>query len=418
MKKESKLISILATIEYMLDVLSENDRLALVQFNEKASILFDLDYLTKNNKTKVLQIIQNIKTQRNTNISEGLFTAISILNSRIEKNLPISRILLLTDGHSNCGLGDEEVIEILKEEKLDENLTIHCFGYGKNHSSSFLQMIAFKSPGGLYYYIENVNQIAESFGDCISCTFATVAYSIHVHLEAFDGCRFVKIATKFPFQSVKSMKNYVGYLGSMYSNESKSILMRLSLRKMNEGEHKLFKISLSYKNAFDDRKYVISNIVSIQRYSSNCLISPFHFSNKNKELEKQVHRITAIEAIDHAINAAYVKNFGTAQQIIQSTIQKIYNSSTGSDSYCINLLADLEICKKCVSNQDIFESFGKHKVHQYIAVYNQERFFYFREQQPCIEKTFCYCSTEQKFGEDKISHSHFLTFGSVILEQV
>lgn len=147
MKNSNKLASVLATIEYMMDVLTENDRFALVHFNEAATVLFALDYMTADNKALVRCILMNIKAFGDTNIGDGLFTALSIIQSRSDEKLPISRILLLTDGLSNRGLSHSQMIQKLQEEELNENLTIHCFGYGKDHSSSVLQAIAFRSPG-------------------------------------------------------------------------------------------------------------------------------------------------------------------------------------------------------------------------------------------------------------------------------
>lgn len=367
MKNADKLASVLATIEYLIDVLTEKDRFALVHFNEKATVLFSLDYVTNENKSLLLCILQNIQAIGNTNISDGLFTALSILQARQDDNLPISRILLLTDGLSNRGLSHSDMIQKLREEQLHENLTIHCFGYGKDHSSSCLQAIAFRSPGGLYYYVENSDQIAETFGDCLADTFSTVAYSIHVYIEAFDGCRFIKIRTKYPFKTIKQMKKYYGALGSMYYQESRSVLMRLSLRALQTGPHKIFQVTVSYRSAIDNIKYSHKKLIVIQRKQElqNIPIS--------SEIDRQINRVTAAEAIDKAISAASVKNFGTAEQILHFAIQKISSSNTASDPYCKDLIADLKDCTKCVNNQETFSSDGKHEAHQYSTMHNQER---------------------------------------------
>jgi len=366
MKKEKKLVSVLATIEYMMDVLNENDRFALIQFDETATVLFGLDYLTADNKAHILTILQNISTHGNTNISDGLFTALSILGAR-EGDIPISRILLLTDGLSNCGLSHSDMIQKLKQEKLDQNLTIHCFGYGKDHSSSCLQTIAFRSPGGLYYFIENSDHIAAIFGDCLAGTFSTVVYSIRMELEAFDGCRFIKIRTKFPFQTHKQMKKYVGSLGSMYEQESRSVLMRLSLRSMKEGIQQLYKVVVTYKSAIDKKTHCIKQTIDVQRKPEPENIP------MNEELDRQINRVTSAEAIDNAISAASVKNFGTAEQIIICAIQRISQSITSSDPYCRDLIADLQDCKKCVSSHEVFAKNGIHEAHQYSTMHNQER---------------------------------------------
>eukprot|EP00339_Tiarina_fusa_P013977 CAMPEP_0117010480 /NCGR_PEP_ID=MMETSP0472-20121206/9226_1 /TAXON_ID=693140 ORGANISM="Tiarina fusus, Strain LIS" /NCGR_SAMPLE_ID=MMETSP0472 /ASSEMBLY_ACC=CAM_ASM_000603 /LENGTH=412 /DNA_ID=CAMNT_0004713023 /DNA_START=302 /DNA_END=1537 /DNA_ORIENTATION=+ len=404
MKNGQKLASVLATIEYMMDVLNENDRFALVQFDETATVLFALDYLTAEKKSDILEIIQNIQTHGNTNISDGLFTALSILQAR-EGEIPISRILLLTDGLSNRGLSHSEMIQKLQQEEIDENLTIHCFGYGKDHSSSCLQTIAFRSPGGLYYYVENSDHIAATFGDCLAGTFSTIAYSIHVELEAFDGCRFIKIRTKFPVKSVKQMKKYVGSLGSMYEQESRSVLMRLSLRGMSPGTQKLYQVTVSYKSAIDHSRHCSRQLISVERNAEPAKIP------MNKELDRQINRVTSAEAIDKAISAASVKNFGNAGQIINCAIQRISASITSSDPYCKDLIEDLKDCKRCVSSHEIFAKTGIHEAHQYSTMHNQERSVGVRNIRSNRNTGYGYCTTQQSIEMEKaaVAISNYLS---------
>jgi len=398
MKDGNKLPSVLATIEYMMDVLTEKDRFALIHFNESATVLFALDYVTNENKSLILCILQNIKAFGDTNIGDGLFTALSILQSRSEEQLPISRILLLTDGLSNRGLSHSEMIQKLQNEELHENLTIHCFGYGKDHSSSALQTIAFSSSGGLYYYIESNEHIAGTFGDCLAGTFSTIAYSIHIYLEAFDGCRFIKIRTKYPFKTVKSMKKYYGSLGSMYEQESRSVLMRLSLRAMNEGPQNIFRVTVAYTSAYDNTRKSHQQLVIIQRKPELTKLP------MNAELDKQINRVTSAEAIDKAISAASVKNFGTAEQIIYQAIQRIEGSCTSKDPYCKDLIKDLRDCILCVNSQDRFTRSGIHEAYQFSTMYNQERsvgVHYRGNRSP----NYGYCTPQQYQEKEKASQA-------------
>ena len=367
MKTGNKLASVLATIEYMMDVLTVDDRFALVHFNEAATVLFALDYMNSDNKSLVRCILQNIHAIGDSNIGDGLFTALSIIQSRSGDSLPISRILLLTDGLSNRGLSHGQMIQKLQEEELNENLTIHCFGYGKDHSSSTLQAIAFRSPGGLYYYIENNEHIAQTFGDCLAGTFSTIAHTIHVYLEAYDGCRFIKIRTKYPFKTAKSMKKYFGALGSMYEQESRTVLMRLSLRAMKEGLQDIFRVTVAYTSAYDNTRKCHKQLVIVERKPEPPTL-PI-----NRELDKHINRVISAEAIDKAISAASVKNFGTAEQIIHQAIQKISTSGTSSDPYCTDLIADLRDCIRCVNSHERFKRSGMHEAYQYSTMHNQER---------------------------------------------
>lgn len=396
MNSDNKLPAVLATLEYMMENLTENDRFALVQFNDVATLLFDLLPMNDINKSIVVDILHNIKATGNTNINDGLITGLNILKSRKEENPPISRLFLLTDGLTNRGFSHKQIIKNIKSQNNDDRMTIYCFGYGVDHSSSVLQTIAFSTAGGLYYYVKNSDKIASTFGECLAGIFSTIAYSIRVHLEAFDGCRFVKIRTKYLFNTIQSMKNYIGFLGSMYEQEQRTILMRLSLRDFKSVcEHKLFTISVSYCSAINNLQYKESATVVIQRSQKpKRLFIPL-------ELDVQINRVTSAEAIDFAITSANENNFGIAQQTLLSAIKKISSSSSASEPYCVDLITDLTECIKYVSGPDSFVGSKVHQIHQYSTMYNQERSVGISPKKH-VNRTYGY-TTEQQIIAKKIA---------------
>lgn len=119
-------------------------------------------------------------------------------------------------------------------------------GYGVDHDSKTLQNISFTSHGGVYYYIENTRSIGATFGECLGGILSTVAHNIHVRMTGEDGCRIVSYFTKYPVNEHKSVKDYTVSLGSLYSQETRSVLFKLSLRKLKESlpKHKLIRIQM------------------------------------------------------------------------------------------------------------------------------------------------------------------------------
>jgi hypothetical protein len=82
-------------------------------------------------------------------------------------------------------------------------------------------------------YVQTPEAIAATFGECIAGILSTRAYSIRICLRAQDGCRIVALATPYPTSELRSAKDYDVMLGSIYQGESKSVLLRLSLRNMS-----------------------------------------------------------------------------------------------------------------------------------------------------------------------------------------
>eukprot|EP01095_Lingulamoeba_sp_RSL-Kostka_P000761 TRINITY_DN1104_c0_g5_i1.p1 TRINITY_DN1104_c0_g5~~TRINITY_DN1104_c0_g5_i1.p1 ORF type:complete len:526 (+),score=133.22 TRINITY_DN1104_c0_g5_i1:96-1673(+) len=371
MKRQEKLIGVLASIEYMLDELTEQDRLSIIQFNDNAEILCPLIYLTEENKIEIVEVLHSIKACGNTNISDGLFTALDVLeeNKQLNEEIPrLQRIFLLTDGLTNRGLTQGSIIEELKKIKLDENLTIHTFGYGLDHSSALLQAISFCSSGGLYYYVESSDSIAQIFGECLAGTLTTVATNIRVRLEAFDGCRFIQFRTKYAINSIKSMKDYEILLGTMYESEQRSVLMRLSTRNLKQPrEHLLFRLTFSYLSTIDNSIYSDQQFVTIMR--SNRSNIPFTIP---VELDKQINRIIAAEAIEQAIQSVMSDNYNNAKKKISNAVSYIVQSESANESYCKDLVDDLIDCVSGLSNSSNIIQ-GLHEAHVYSTMYFQER---------------------------------------------
>lgn len=83
---------------------------------------------------------------------------------------------------------------------------------------------------GVYYFVEEKEQIASTFGECVAGLLSTRAHHISVTIECHDGSRLVTLATPFHFAEVQPAKKYKVNLELTYRGESKTILFRLSLR--------------------------------------------------------------------------------------------------------------------------------------------------------------------------------------------
>jgi len=367
MKQNNKLSQVIATLEYMLEVLTDQDRFSLVQFSDKATLLVPLIPATEDTKFKIRRGLHTLQARGNTNLADGLFVGLKILESRTERILPQSRLFLLTDGHSNRGFTQGELLDTLKKRDLHEGISFHCFGYGKDHCSASLQAIAFCSPGGLYHYVESPADIAPCFGECLAGIFSTVSYSIRLQLEAFDGCRFIEFHTTYSSKTLKSMKMYWFQLGSLSIGEERTLLMKLSIRNVPEGQQALFRATLEYSSTINRCRYVHEQTALVERIHNP------HNVPYSLDLDKNINRIISVEAIDSAIKDASVHNYGTAQKTLLAAIHAIQASSSAQDVYCKDLVCDLEDCLNGMADYESFVSSGIYQAVQYSTMHSQER---------------------------------------------
>jgi Mg-chelatase subunit ChlD len=98
MRTNNKIAFVQATIEYMISKLEADSRFCLIKFNHEVSFVTSgLLQMTPENKSKVLELLKEIKPEGSTNISDSLFAAINLLKSReLSEQNRISSVMLFT----------------------------------------------------------------------------------------------------------------------------------------------------------------------------------------------------------------------------------------------------------------------------------------------------------------------------------
>ena len=186
------------SLKILVDMMDEKDRIALVLFDQNATLYFNLDFLSKENKTKLKEKIGEIQARGGTSIASGLQVAVDILkkekkNSK-ENDIRSSSIILLSDGCDNY-MDDIQLGEKLKSLTKGENLsfTLNTFGYGYDHDPKIMNKLA-NLRDGSFFLVEDYNKVGEYFvtvlGGCISMISKDAKLEVKLTNEK---CKIVKI---------------------------------------------------------------------------------------------------------------------------------------------------------------------------------------------------------------------------------
>jgi hypothetical protein len=301
MYEDNKLAHVLATIEYMLDRLQPNHLFTLIQFSDEARLIASRLSMTDCNKAIIRERLHAMRASGNTNISDAVFMALDVLLKGIYRSdtapttaaasassaeasgegtaplgsaapPPISQqsfVLLFTDGLINRGMSPNAILDSLRDRKESlNNITFHCFGYGRDHCSTLLQSMAFTTSGGLYYFIDEPKSIASTFGECLAGMLSIVASNVVVRIQAFDGCRVVRCATKLPSHTRQDLKDIDIRVGYLYVQEQKNLLWKLSIRNMPQPMMQpLIRITVSYTCCLTGQLVSNSESFSLTRIS-------------------------------------------------------------------------------------------------------------------------------------------------------
>lgn len=192
----SKIEMVKKSLLVMIEMMDKNNRIAIILFNNKAQIFYDLQYLTDKAKKHLKFIINEIKGSGGTNISGGLESAINILEKDKDLSKPYrtSSVILLSDGCDN-ELNDIELVQKLKDltKGKDLDFTLNTFGYGNDHDPNAMRKLACTRDGN-FYFIEKFEKVAECFGLILGACESVISNKASLIIELLNKkCEIKKV---------------------------------------------------------------------------------------------------------------------------------------------------------------------------------------------------------------------------------
>jgi Mg-chelatase subunit ChlD len=166
MDLESKLQSVKRSLQILLVLLTEEDRLSLITFDDTSKVVLNRVTPTTQEREAISYRIASLRTDGSTNMSAGLLDA-----RDLAEDAAVGRkqgLLLLTDGHANMGVSDVPGLVAIIRRILTEKpgLSVTTVGYGSDHNTELLTEIA-KEGGGAYNVVNSLEDVATTFGDVL-----------------------------------------------------------------------------------------------------------------------------------------------------------------------------------------------------------------------------------------------------------
>jgi len=275
--------------------------------------------------------------------------------------------LFITDGLSNVGLSSEETLETIRRITLPTNCVFNTFGFGEEHDSKLLLGIALKTQGS-YYYVKSSEELSSVFNKCIEQgIMKTRVCKLKIKLLAQDGSRIIILSTPYQTTEFKNAKEYDIDVGLLYSGDHKSILFRLSLRKMNElmENHHLLRINIQYFDIATTTTENITTDLNVARGTENI------YQQIPLRLDENLNRYNAIKTIIESIELANKSKFREAQEKMNKCITEINESPSGGERYCKLLVQDLRECNEGMLNDITFQT-GVHNAFAHASKFYME----------------------------------------------
>ena len=255
----NKIYEVKESLKILIELMDKNDRIALILFNKFSHIYNGLEYITDENRKKLIEKIDLIETNKGTNILSGLEKVVNILKEEKEKEIGnrVLSVLLLSDGYDTYN-NEIQLADKFKSmtKGLNLSFTLHTFGYGKYCDAKILNKLA-NIRDGSFFFVKEYSQISQYFvcvlGGCISVMSKKAELSIKL---LNNKCKIVKIFGKDNLyeHEIKDESFKVTLLQLMWGKEYSFVFeVKIDENNVKVGDD-LFDIKFKYEDISENNK--------------------------------------------------------------------------------------------------------------------------------------------------------------------
>lgn len=227
---------------YVVDMLTPDDVLTIVTFEEQVDVLMPARRVTDPNLIK--QHIARITAGNTTNLFDGLYMAgMQVAQTPLDGY--VSRILLLTDGEPTAGLKDFSSIVNQVAELKARGITVTALGFGPEYNEELMAGIARRS-GGNYYYIARPEEIPDVFRREVEQVLGISAKNVRLTLHLPRGIMVRQVYGTPPAFGPRAAEIN---LGDIEKGTTVSKLWELDYEPRRGGRYRIAKAVLTWDDA-------------------------------------------------------------------------------------------------------------------------------------------------------------------------
>jgi Ca-activated chloride channel family protein len=180
-----KLTYVKRAAAHVLDLLQEQDRVAIVAYDETVTLVSPSKLISQAARAELKASIRAIETGGMTNLSGGWLTGCQEV-AAVAHEGGLNRVLLLTDGLANEGMTDLEELGVHAGQLLMRGVATSTFGVGEDFNEHLLEHMA-NQGGGRFYYIDHPQTIPAIFEQEFRELASITARNVEVRLDIPAG---------------------------------------------------------------------------------------------------------------------------------------------------------------------------------------------------------------------------------------
>jgi Ca-activated chloride channel family protein len=182
-------------------MLRDEDRAALVVYDDRVETLRPLEAATSRTKAGMRLALHGVDARGSTDLSSGWLTGCNQLAAALDLEGPRSRIrrtLLLTDGLANMGVTDPSRLIHHASELRQRGISTTALGVGEDFDEALLSGMS-EAGGGNFKYIATPNELVKFFQGELGDLLTVVAGGLTLSLTLPHGVR-ARLVNPFPVE--------------------------------------------------------------------------------------------------------------------------------------------------------------------------------------------------------------------------
>ncbi|GAQ78705.1 hypothetical protein KFL_000170510 [Klebsormidium nitens] len=363
------------TLLFVISQLQSSDRLSIVAFCDRAQRAIRLTKATEQSKERLKLAVQGLRAGGGTSIASGLALGLHVLTSRRERN-HVACMLLLSDGLDNFGGGADFVAQNqdLLTSATRDSVSVHTFGYGRNHDEHILDAIA-EGTNGTFTFVRSNLEVKEAVAQCLGGALSVAAQATTISITAASGVAVLSVSAGAYEATVDEAQAAAKIdLKDMYSGETRDVLITVRVPAA-EGDRSEPTELLSGR-----LQYTVPGQEKLSRSPNLTLLiargeGP-EGTGPNVDVDIQRNRLNAAKAMRVADRLAGENHLDQARDAIAAAMDSIRRSISGQAPACVALLEDLQLVGRGFASAREYQTEGSKVAKSSARMHSSQRAAY------------------------------------------
>ena len=354
------------TLKYLVTILSPNDRLCLIIFDDKAEALTGLERVDEKNIPMFTNSISKIKHRGGTNMMLGLNKALEIIKNRKYRN-KVTSLFMLSDGLDGVGHVDESFKQSLEKMSIQDVFTVNTFGFGNDHDPEVMRKLATLKDGN-FYYIEKLDLVDESFVSALAGLLSVVGEKFTLKVLAntkppFSDLRISKVyGTQWKHN--EEDKSYSFTMNQLWLGISKELMLEINVppikKKVGDLDRNVVLLKAEVQvNSITEKKTISRELeLGFTLYNEDEEIPGEEIKKVNHDVMKNYLRVQGAEVIQDARKLADQGKYDEGKKLLNQNLKEFEAEEYKADPKLQVLASDMKEIEKMCQPQE-YELRGK-----------------------------------------------------------